>query len=89
MSNVQQMLMEVEADIAHCDAELERQRELIADMQFRGQSSAFAKGILKELKSIRAKQRALCDELRAEAVRRAWLDQDLRAADSCPSSERM
>ncbi|GGC88612.1 hypothetical protein [Chelatococcus reniformis] len=88
MPNIQHMLDELEADIAAGEVQLVRQRELIADLEMRGQNPAFAKSIVKELKAIQAKQVALRDKLRAEVIRRAWLDQDLRAAESRPSSER-
>ncbi|GGC93238.1 hypothetical protein [Chelatococcus reniformis] len=89
MPNIEHMLEELEADIAAGEDQLVRQRELIADQEIRGQNPAFAKSIIKELKAIQAKQVALREKLRAEVTRRAWSDQDMRAAESWTSSERM
>jgi hypothetical protein len=79
MPNIEQMLTEIEADLAAGEAQPVRQRELIADQEMRGQNPAFAKSIVRELKAIQGKQAGLRDKLRAEVTRRAWLSQDAAA----------
>jgi DNA-binding transcriptional MocR family regulator len=76
LPNIDQILTEIEADIAAGEAQLARQRELVADLEVRGQGVAFAAEILAELETIQARQIFLRDRLRAERTRRAWTGQD-------------
>ncbi|GGC90158.1 hypothetical protein [Chelatococcus reniformis] len=76
MPNIDQILMELEADIVGGATQVARQRELVADLSLRGQSAAFAAEILAELETIQARHIFLRDKLRAELTRRAWTGQD-------------